>query len=684
MTKKLADPKSDSQIHDPLEPYLPLQRFGHPLDIWAFRVLRVIAIFDSIWVTFLASFASIHGPTKTFTENIGVILLDAVLNLVYAAGVILQLRTSVVMLETGSEYVDPKTIVQYRVKRPTFWADVFSCLGAFWSILNIHYAALFRLLRCWRMPSSNSFLYELTDGEMDNSMWAIFELVLSILLIMHVFACAWFCAILTGTSDYDLLEQKLGSDWYLSCLHAGADLLSGLGEPKSVQALGGYSDNEASACVVLGPIGAVYLAYIFAKAVDLLEAVNHSTFRYRNRVTEVSSMLHSLTVPASLKARILTYHTFLSIHNVPHNGQEHGAYGELCHGMTKSLHQELKVHLFEQLVLTAPFFQEMPSQVVVQMVTAFSEAVYGPGDMIIVQGESGTELFFIVKGWCEVLIQNENSEWRGQTVVATKQAGDYFGEVALVLDQLRTASIRAKSFCILAKLTRTAFEAVLDNCPLVKETMIMNIIRQTGAKHFQAASSKGSKEKTDGSSSSSDTSDSNDDEDEAEDEAVESLQSARNVLRSARRLHSSDCPELATEPALDPFEKDDDTIGSCIAKQKLLAETNGAKAYEMETAMGFQWDLQTFEQDAWKMFESAMNQIRPVIEAIKSSDDDVGDNGPELEALTKQMRSMRFRFESIDDRLRHVEVARATKRHRELLQSMLRATQPDDEPLLKI
>ena len=87
------------------------------------------------------------------------------------------------------------------------------------------------------------------------------------------------------------------------------------------------------------------------------------------------------------------YHTFLSVHNV-----NKGAYAELCSGLSKSLHQELKMHLFETLVLTAPFFQEIPSNVVVQMVMAFEEDVFAPGDLIINQGEVGTELFFVIKG----------------------------------------------------------------------------------------------------------------------------------------------------------------------------------------------------------------------------------------------------------------------------------------------
>merc|ERR1712113_735112 len=90
---------------------------------------------------------------------------------------------------------------------------------------------------------------------------------------------------------------------------------------------------------------------------------------------------------------------------------------------------------------------------------------------IMKKGEMGNEMFFIMKGSCDVLIDDDLIQ-----VVAVKNIGDYFGEVALVFDcQTRTAWVRARTFCLLAKLKKSDFELTLASVPDVKRHMIANM-----------------------------------------------------------------------------------------------------------------------------------------------------------------------------------------------------------------
>ena len=75
--------------------------------------------------------------------------------------------------------------------------------------------------------------------------------------------------------------------------------------------------------------------------------------------------------------------------------------------------------------------------------------------MIILKGAIGSEMFFIVKGKCEVL--NEKNY-----PVAILRSGQYFGEIALIKEQTRMATIRAATFCILGKLTKQRFEETIE------------------------------------------------------------------------------------------------------------------------------------------------------------------------------------------------------------------------------
>jgi len=111
--------------------------------------------------------------------------------------------------------------------------------------------------------------------------------------------------------------------------------------------------------------------------------------------------------------------------------------------------------LFDKLVRSAPFFDAIPLDLIQSLVVSCQEEVYGPGQTIMRQGEVGSDLYFVMKGTANVFLNEE--------VIATKEVGDYFGEVGLVYDAPRTASVCAKSFTIVARLTRSSFVQVLQD-----------------------------------------------------------------------------------------------------------------------------------------------------------------------------------------------------------------------------
>merc|ERR1711972_791727 len=104
----------------------------------------------------------------------------------------------------------------------------------------------------------------------------------------------------------------------------------------------------------------------------------------------IGTVLESLAVPNTLRQRVLKYHGFLSVHNI-----DKSAYDVLFTGLSSGLYTQLKLWLFQSLVLHAPLFKEVPADLVLQMVSAFEEEVFSPGDLIVRKGAIGHEMFFI-------------------------------------------------------------------------------------------------------------------------------------------------------------------------------------------------------------------------------------------------------------------------------------------------
>ena len=100
-----------------------------------------------------------------------------------------------------------------------------------------------------------------------------------------------------------------------------------------------------------------------------------------------------------------------------------------------------------------PLFARLPSRDF-ELVARNSDLVeMSAGTTVIREGDRGREFFAIADGEVEIS--------QGGTTVATEYAGDFFGEIALLHDVPRTATVKAKTPLRLYVLTAPAFRGLL-------------------------------------------------------------------------------------------------------------------------------------------------------------------------------------------------------------------------------
>jgi CRP-like cAMP-binding protein len=70
---------------------------------------------------------------------------------------------------------------------------------------------------------------------------------------------------------------------------------------------------------------------------------------------------------------------------------------------------------------------------------------FAPGSLIIREGDSGDNAYIIVSGQCRAFrtVGAAQGSASGQETLATMGAGDVFGEMALILNEPRAASVEA-------------------------------------------------------------------------------------------------------------------------------------------------------------------------------------------------------------------------------------------------
>ena len=96
-----------------------------------------------------------------------------------------------------------------------------------------------------------------------------------------------------------------------------------------------------------------------------------------------------------------------------------------------------------------PFLSPLPEATLEQLARAVSEEQMKAGDEIVRQGEPGDRFYVIDSGSAEVLVDGRSS--------ASLDPGDYFGEIALLRDVPRTATVRAREDWLLLTLTHDTF-----------------------------------------------------------------------------------------------------------------------------------------------------------------------------------------------------------------------------------
>ncbi|KNC97168.1 hypothetical protein, variant [Spizellomyces punctatus DAOM BR117] len=110
-----------------------------------------------------------------------------------------------------------------------------------------------------------------------------------------------------------------------------------------------------------------------------------------------------------------------------------------------------------------PIFSDASDEFIEQLGKRLTPEIFPAAATIIAKGDDSDCIFFIVRGSVQVLDANSNE------IHAEMSAGSFFGELGVVLNVQRTASIKAKEECYLLKLTKASLTEVQDLYPAMKQ-----------------------------------------------------------------------------------------------------------------------------------------------------------------------------------------------------------------------
>ena len=111
-----------------------------------------------------------------------------------------------------------------------------------------------------------------------------------------------------------------------------------------------------------------------------------------------------------------------------------------------------------------PLFEGLSTEQLLAVSETAEDISFRSGEEVFRKGEVGQHLFVLVTGEVKVL--------SGDLHLATLGPGECFGELALLDNSTRTATIRAQGPITCLKLARTDFEDLLDVSPDLARTVM--------------------------------------------------------------------------------------------------------------------------------------------------------------------------------------------------------------------
>ncbi len=122
-----------------------------------------------------------------------------------------------------------------------------------------------------------------------------------------------------------------------------------------------------------------------------------------------------------------------------------------------------------EVVAKVPMFKDCDKSFIELIVRKLRQEEVPRGKGVVVEGEVGNEMYIVFRGTLEVVAGKE------MKFLAKLGEGAFFGEIALLKNTKRNATIRALEPCELYKLTKEDFETVIENYPHYKDSMLEQV-----------------------------------------------------------------------------------------------------------------------------------------------------------------------------------------------------------------
>lgn len=211
------------------------------------------------------------------------------------------------------------------------------------------------------------------------------------------------------------------------------------------------SDIQIVYTIVLQLLGVGMFSYVIANVSSLVSNLDVARSAHQRKLEEVNAYMRAHRIPPDLQRRVRDYYAYLWASQRGTN--EISALDAVPEGLS----QEILLFLNKGLLSRVSIFSGAEELFVRESVRLMKPIVFLPDEYVIRQGEFADCMYFLASGRMRVEVDGN--------VVAYLEAGSPFGEMALVENQYRNATVVSESYGTGYRLGKEDFDALRRKYP---------------------------------------------------------------------------------------------------------------------------------------------------------------------------------------------------------------------------
>jgi len=356
-------------------------------------------------------------------------------------------------------YESKKTAKNYVFGNKWFYVDLIATIPVDWIFIGWKPVinSFIRLLKLARLMKMNVYWRDLQTHVVivSNTLVQIVKFITYSFMVTHLMTVLWFLVV-------DAQEEPIAVAWTLKedILHIHVMSQYLVGFYWCITSMTGYGGtNPASFLQVFYGefmllVGTVMYVLLIGTVGSLVVTSSSNQAKGKQKMDQMREYMAFRNIPKPLQDKIRDYYNFV--------WKTRKGWDEtiVLEDLPNYLRMEIALDINRELIEKVPLFKDRSKMFISSVVMSLVPRVTLPGSIIVRKGEIGREMFFISSGSVEIISDSDPP-----IIFATLGTGQFFGEIAIVFEQRRGATVRAATFCDLYVLTKDSLEAIALDYP---------------------------------------------------------------------------------------------------------------------------------------------------------------------------------------------------------------------------